>query len=396
MKRLSIFLCICVCTVMVSAQTSFVLKHQKDTTVSLKLKPYKYSHKKCDTIDLELTLVFDQLTETINANVNNKRQSNYNLIWIPPKDNGFLLTNLGKFQKDFKNKYYVKISLNSHLKKQIKELKITELYPITYRNCDFLGYSVPDTVKCKAKGLKEKQSRLQNEMFDINIMDSMNITLSMSYKVLNKANVVDLRFFGFVPVISKGKSSSKIKKLELQYIADGPLINIKLHRDPCVDEIKALNDVDSIIENLKSIYTDLERARTEKNKKECDQIKSRVSAQDKNLNISGVYGNSLCNTLLSNIEEYHSWVEKILKYSDGMTCLLDPSELNQAAVKINKLVTKWDIDKKTDVGEIDNIIKNLSSKINKYSAFCRNNKKVQDALESYNGAVDFYHIKIKK
>ncbi len=396
MKKIVTLLCVCVCTLMVNAQTNFILKHQKDTTISLKLKPYKYSHKKCDTVDMELTLVYNQTEETITALISSKRQSNYNLLWIPPKDNGFLLTNLGKFQKDFKNKYHVKISLNSHLKKQIKEVKITELYPISYRNCEFSGYIVPDTVKCMAGGSKDKQSILQNEMFDINIMDSLNLKLSLSFKVLNKANVVDIRFFGFVPVISKGKSSASSKKLELEYISDGPLINIKLQRDPCVDEINALKEVDSLIENLKSVYNDLERARTEKNKRECDQIKSRVVIQDKNSNIRGLYGNSLCSTLLSNVDEYYSWVERITKYSDGMTCLLDPSELNQAAVKINKLVTKWDIDKKTDVSEIENIIKNINSKVNKYGPFCKNNKKVQDAIDSYYGAVDFYRIKFKK
>jgi hypothetical protein len=396
MKKIAIFLCVCVCTFMVSAQTTFVLKHQKDTTISLKLIPYKYLQKKCDTVNLELTLVYDQVNEVITALISSKKQSDYNLIWIPPKDNGFYLSNIGKFQKNFKNKYNVSPSLNSHFKKQIKEVKMTELYPITYRNCEFIGYTVPDTVKCKAGGSKDKQSKLQDEMFNVNTMNSMNIKLSLNYKVLNKANVVDIRFFGFVPVKCKVSSLGYSKKVELQYIADGPLINIKLQRDPCVDEIKALKVVDSLIENLKREYNDIEIAKTEKNKRECDQIKSKVITQDKSLNIDGLYGSSLCNTLLSSVEEYHSWVKKITKYTDDMTCMLDPTELNQAAVKINKLVTKWDIDKKTDISEIDDIIKNLNPKINKYGSLCKSIKKVKDAIDSYNGAVDFYHIKTKK
>jgi len=182
----------------------------------------------------------------------------------------------------------------------------------------------------------------------------------------------------------------------LQYISDGPLINIKLLRDPCVDEIKALKIVDSLIMNLQSSYNDLEVAKKEKRKRDCDQIKSDVSAQDKKLNIDGLYGNSLCPTLLSNVREYHSWVDRITKYRDDMTCLLDPAELNQAAVKINNLVTKWDKDKKTDISEIDDIIKNMSPKISKYGALCKSIKKVKDAIDSYNGAVDFYNIKVKK
>jgi hypothetical protein len=395
MKKILLLLCVCAYTFAISAQTPIVLKHQKDTTISLKLNPYKYSHKKCDTVDLALTLVYDQATETITALLSSKKHSNFNLFWIPPKDNGFLLTNLSKFKKDFKKKYDVNISLSSHFKKQIKQLKMTELYPITYRNCEFLGNNISDTVRCKAGGTTKKQSKLRNEMFDVNIMNSTGSKLSLNYKVLNKAAVVDLRFFGFIPVSLKGKSAYG-KKLTLQYIADGPLVNIKLRRDPCVDEAAGLALVNNLIDSLKVDLSNLEIAKTEKRKRECDQIKAKVTAIDKSQNIDALYGNSPCTTLLSGIEEYHSLMDKILKYNDGMTCMLDPSELNQAAVKINKLVTKWDIDKKTDIGEIEDIIKTLSVKINKYGSFCKSNKKVKDALDSYNGAVDFYHIKVKK
>lgn len=396
MKKFALFFCFCICSLMIYAQAEIVLKHQQDTTILLKLQPYKYSAiGKCKDVDLNVTFAYNQMDEIITATISCINEPAYNLMWMPPKDNKLFLSKKGKLKKQFKMKYDVKLALSHQFKKQIKEAKaLTEFHPINYSGCEFMGCSVQET----ARYTKGDSSKLRNEMFYLDKMYSEKIKLNLNFKVLNKATTVGLSFFGFVPFQSKQRLASYQDKLQMQYISDGPKYSFKIQRDPCIDAIEAIDKINSLIQNMQSDSVDMNLASATKKYSDCEQIKNDVIKQVQELDINGKYNNSVCQTLLSAVSHYNSLSQYISNFActgGPCNCTLSPRDLNAAAADINKLVTKYIVNKKTDISEIPNIIKKMKQRISAQPKCCKQNSNYNDAIKTYNGAEKFYNKEVK-
>ncbi|MFZ4398518.1 MAG: hypothetical protein ACOYO1_00675 [Bacteroidales bacterium] len=322
MKKIIILIFIFVNALTINAQSTIIISNNDSTeNFNFIIKPINEPLKGSYNINLNIKFFYNQSTEIVTAIITNSMPSRYNFIWMPEKSE-FTDYNL---KSSFKEKYQKKLSFSRSFKRQIKGGWKGKFDSNTYSGCNYVGLI--------NNGIKFENDFLKNEMFNLN-----GINLYLYFKVIDKAEYLTINFSNLIPFEKKTK-----RKMQLQYIGESKNFQIRILRNPCLEESQTKDFINIQIVNLKKSLNNLEIAKNKKDCKEIEEIKKLTDDDYLQQNIKNKYENSLCPSLVSLVQEYLKTYDNIKIFScpkiepcDQEEVIKSKNELNLNIENLNK------------------------------------------------------------
>jgi hypothetical protein len=283
MKRTVFLLSFILCTLILRAQEKVTLMHQ-DTSreYTVTIVPFIYTNEACKKFSLKVRFTYNEYDETISALLTCPDSTKYDMIWKPRVR---INTKGGKTKglNEYFNKYGEKVSLSKHFKKQVKDQRIDFVDSVSCENCRIQGY--------RAGRKKFENPNLENELFYLK-----NLELKVIFDVANKSNP-EINFCDFIPVLLKGSSDKK--KLELQYVAQGPIFKFSIKQDPCIEESNEIGrEFMGQTHKMEHDYAVIAAARNQKNRALFDQLKLQYENEYKTMiPLKVKYAQSRCDSI---------------------------------------------------------------------------------------------------